>query len=189
MPSAEGKNSPEGIHTGEHAPYRWLTDEKHELATVVRLCPEIVIGKHVAITATDSGEPWLTDEQTGAGWYKRDKLLYTPRLSATSDLICGVCAGFDEWYVFDESRELGTIIEGNPFDEQNGLRPGRLIVFVNLYLAIHKEDSVSMMFWRQLEWIKPQSYLSDGDRQVTFVTSDHPRFESVLTQLISEPSD
>ena len=42
------------LTVGSQAPYEWLvTDDDFDL---LELCPEIVLGKYVAITSVDSGE-------------------------------------------------------------------------------------------------------------------------------------
>jgi hypothetical protein len=56
-----------------------LTSE-HELEVLLRLCPEVVIGKHVAITSIDSGFLHLT-------------------INSANEL---PQCGFDEWYVLDD---------------------------------------------------------------------------------------
>jgi hypothetical protein len=81
---------------------------------------------------------------------------------------------------------LGEVIRENPFLEANAPRPGRLMVFVNYVgFSLHDSawDSVSAMFWRQMEWIQPAAYIADGSDYLTFVCKDRQLFDSVCQRL------
>jgi len=41
--------------TGLHGEYEWLTTRRDSLGALLRACPQVVIGKYIAITAFDSG--------------------------------------------------------------------------------------------------------------------------------------
>jgi hypothetical protein len=173
------------LKTGSHPPYRWLTTSHLYLGELVPLCPEVFIGRHLAVTSRDSGVPLLTDKQAAAGWQYRSRIAYSPRLTTTAELYCqrdGPDApGYDEWFLFDAEADLGETIQGNPFEPQNSPRPGRLMVFVNqISFAIDNPDPfLADIFWRQLEWISPESYIADGCRCLTFVSRNPALFDTV----------
>ena len=63
---------------GSQGDYEWLvTDEDVDL---LELCPEIVLGKYVAVTSIDSGALTPTDTETAAGWQSRAEIAYSPKL-------------------------------------------------------------------------------------------------------------
>jgi len=182
----------DGLQTGAHPPYRWLTSTDHCMDAIVRLCPEVVLGRHLVVTSIDSGFAWLTDQQQLAKWECRSGVAYSPRLTGTKELFFQRDGpdgpGYDEWYVFeDQPIDLGEIIEGNPFLPELAPRPGRLMVFVN-YSAFAFEATLAKMFWKQMEWIKSESYIGDGGDYLTFVSRNDRLFETVLQRLRTELS-
>ena len=184
MPSVESTGS---LQTGSHAEYRWLASADHYMDAIIELCPEVVLDRHLAVTSIDSGLAWLTDQQRLAKWECRSGVVYSPRLTGTEELFFQRDGrdgpGYDEWYVFDgQPRDLGEIIEGNPFLPEFAPRPGRLMVFVNTS-AFAFDAALAEMFWKQMEWIRPESYIGDGGDYLTFVSRNDRLFESVLQRL------
>ncbi|HTR36038.1 MAG TPA: hypothetical protein VMH80_09065 [Bryobacteraceae bacterium] len=181
----------ESIKTGSHEPYLWLTSAEQYISTLVQLCPEVAIGRYLAVTSIDSGTPWLTDQQASAGWQRRSGLVYSPRLATTDELFYqrdGLdCPGYDEWYLFDNGApDLGERITENPFEEAHAPRPGRLMVFVGYpAFVLHDPDEQTLanMFWRQLEWVRPESYVADGRDHLTFVSRNAALFDTVYERL------
>jgi hypothetical protein len=180
----------DSLQTGWHAEYQWLASTDHCMDAIVELCPEVVLDRHPAVTSIDSGLAWLTDQQRLAKWECRSGVAYSPRLSGTKELFFQRDGrdgpGYDEWYVFEgPPTDLGEIIEGNPFLPELAPRPGRLMVFVNTSaFALHPE-LLADMFWKQMEWIKPESYIGDGGECLTFVSRNQRIFETVLQRLRS----
>jgi hypothetical protein len=41
------------IHRGMHASYHWLTSTEDYSGTLLQVCPEIVVGRYVAVTSAD----------------------------------------------------------------------------------------------------------------------------------------
>jgi len=183
----------EALRTGKHGEYFWLTSSYEDYSgTVVKLCPEIFVGRYMAVTAIDSGVPWLTNGQKAAGWTQRREIVYSPLLSSVNDVYCQRdgpdTPGFDEWYVFQTPPDLGELQKGNPFEEETAPRPARPHVFVGMPSAmVHDTDPtcefIRRMFWAQIDWIQPESHVSDGQDCLTFVTRNPELFELVLGRL------
>ena len=181
------------IYTGSRGEYHWLTSAEQYMGAVVQLCPDIALGRYLAVTSIDSGSPWLTEAQRAAGWQLRSGMAYSQRVSTAEELFYqrdgNDCPGYDEWYLFDTSpQHLGEILAGNPFIETNKPRPGRLVVFVNWGgFVLHDTDTASQtiheMFWRQMDWIRPDVYVSDGRENLTFVCKLLDLFKSVHERL------
>jgi hypothetical protein len=80
-------------------------------------------------------------------------------------------------------------VEGNVFEAP--MTPGQICTFV--YFAagfdLHKPEMASLasLFWRQLDWIQPESYISDGDLLLTFVSRNEDIFVAVRNALGDNP--
>jgi hypothetical protein len=171
------------LTTGSHGTYQWLTTGQHDLDTLLRLCPQALLKKYVAITSLDSGPLILNDKEISAGWESRESIAYSPRVPSVEKLPHGECGGFDEWYVFETPADLGRLAQGNLFEAP--LQRGLVAVFVNFGgFGFHSPTMKDLadLFWTQLEWIQPESYLADGDL-LNFVSRDEDLFTTVRQAL------
>src|SRR5436853_511468 len=99
--------------------------------------------------------------------------------------------GYDEWYAFDAPPgELGEILKGNPFLKEDFPKPGRLLVFVGWtafvlhdYCSDLAVRTIVDVFWRQMEWIQPDVYVSDGRENLTVICRNRELFDSVHARL------
>jgi len=159
---------------GSQSGYEWLvTDENLDL---LELCPEIVLGKYVAVTSIDSGELILTDKEVAAGWWSRARIAYSPRVENVNDVLR---EGWDEWYIFNTPTDLGTShLAENIFEAPQEY--GHVSVLVNYGFALHPPGRASLadLFWSQMERIRPESYIADND-YLTFATTNEVLFGRV----------
>lgn len=161
---------------GSQDNYEWLvTDENFDL---LKLCPEIVLGKYVAVTSIDSGQLIPTDKETAAGWQSRAKIAYSPKIENAQDL---PREGWDEWYIFNTPTDLGiSHLAENIFEVPQ--EQGHLSVLVNYGFALHPSEradlTLARLFWEQIMRIKPESYVADND-YLTFVSMNRALFSSV----------
>ena len=127
----------------------------------MQICPEVVLGKYVAITSIDSSPLVPSEKEMVAGWQSRERIAYSPKITSVEDVPRD---GWDEWYVFDRPADLGAShLAENIFETPR--EPGRINVFVNYCFALHLQDMKELadMFWRQLKWIQPETYVVDND--------------------------
>jgi hypothetical protein len=100
------------------------------------------------------------------------------------------CAGYDEWYVFDPPHDLGALCDGNVFESD--LKAGKIWTFVNYDdgFALHNPEmsDLTSFFWKQLEWIRPESFIADSGSFLTFVSRNEPTFVAVCNAL-KDPGD
>jgi hypothetical protein len=160
---------------GSHGIYEWLVAD--EDINLLKICPEIVLGKYVAITSIDSGA-YLPDEQErAAGWDSRGRVAYSPKITNTDHLPRSPEA-YDEWYVFLRPIDLGNShLAENIFAVPQA--PGHISVFVNYGgFAFDRPDDLTELFWKQIEWIRPESYIADG-LYLNFVTANKGLFASI----------
>lgn len=134
------KRSPNyNIVVGSHGAYQWLTSDQHYIDDIVRSCPEVLLGRYLAVTSTDSGDPkWWAENLLS--WECRGRIAYSPHLETTGAISYQTHgrgnAGFDEWYTFTTPTDLGEVIfDENPWTEESRARSGRIIAFVNHYFS------------------------------------------------------
>jgi hypothetical protein len=173
---------------GARGEYQWLTSGQHDLAALLQMCPQVVLGKYIAVTSFDSGPLILNDDEVSAGWRARNDIAYSPKIQSVDKLTHGERAGWNEWYVFGAPMDLGQMFSGNVFEYP--LQPGTVAAFVNysgfsFHTPIMKD--LADLFWKQLEWICPESYIADGDI-LNFASRDKRLFAGVLQSLSSESS-
>jgi hypothetical protein len=160
---------------GSEGLYEWLvTDQQFDL---LQVCPEVVLGKYVAITSIDSGSLVPTEKQTAAGWQSRGRIAYSPQIQSVEEV---PFAGWDEWYIFDKPVDLGTSHLGENMFEMPQ-EQGHVSDFVNYGFALHppERNHLASLFWQQIKRIRPESYVADND-YLTFVCGNEAVFASVL---------
>jgi hypothetical protein len=105
------------------------------------------------------------------------KLHTAPKFKSVEEI---PSAGWDEWYIFDKSVDLGTShIAENIFEVPQ--EQGHVSVFVNYGFALHTPErkELATLFWQQIARIRPESYVADND-YLTFVSGHKALFASVL---------
>jgi hypothetical protein len=163
------ENGTPGV-VGSHGEYHWLTMVDCDISTLLRLCPDVVLGKYLAITSIDSGTLHLTERERDEGWWTDDaakvfsrtpwsspeyrddwKVACSPRLSSVHGLPDGTrenCCGFNEWYVFEHP-----------------VAPGEMEVFVNwggFTLYDPDYEWCADRLWEQMARLAPESCIVDG---------------------------
>ena len=184
---AEQQEPLQDVIAGERGAYQWIS-APHEVGQLLDLCPQTVVGKYVAITVIDSGVVRLSEDDRRAGWTSRGEIAYSPRVRSIDLLHMTRQEGFQEWYIFAGPTTLGGASRENVFEPPPV--PDVVMVFAHYYaFALHnpKVSDLTDLFWRQLEWIQPESYVADGSECLTFVTRNHELFESVHEVLKANP--
>lgn len=170
---------------GSHGQYQWLTSVDQDISSLLQICPNVLLGKYLAVTSMDSAQLLLTDQEKSDGWWTaeagriymdkpdgtredRGKVAYSPRLVSVHGLPYEThecCAGYDEWYVFDQAPAAGEIE-----------------VFVN-WLGFRLYDPTWLWiidrFWDHLERLAPESYIAEGS-VFTFATRNASLFAAAV---------
>lgn len=173
---------------GSHGAYRWLTTDQRGLHSFVQRCPQILVSKYIAVTSQDSGPLIVTDEEGLAGWQSRNDIAYSPQMQSVEKIPYGAFTGFDEWYVFRSPFDLGQLRHDNALESP--MTPGHVSTFVNHFgFALHDPEAQDLLdlFWKQLEWIQPESFIADGALFLTFASRNKELFTSVC-QALGEPN-
>jgi hypothetical protein len=169
------------VTVGTHGTYEWLVTE-HYLEDLLRLCPEIVLGKYIAVTSFDSGPLYLSDEKKATGWESRKGIAYSPRID-TVEKLPHDC--WDEWYVFEDRVDLGQLASQDSNVFEASLTAGEVYTFVNFNFGLHlpEMESIAPYFWKQFEWIHPQTYIAESDYYLTIVSADKNLFAAARQAL------
>ena len=179
---ARNPHSTVPFNSGARGEHQWLTTSEYDLDGLLTLCPAVTFGKYLAVTSFDSGPLSLNELEKKRGWYSRGEIAYSPQIQSLE--VLPPRGGFDEWYVFEQSVDLGHLGDrANIFEAP--LTPGQVETFVNFCdgCALHRPNDLTDLFWRQLEWIRPESYVADGDNLLTFVTTNENLFSLVSKAL------
>lgn len=180
---------------GAHGEYEWLTMVDRDITSLLRHCAEFVLDKYIAVTRIDGGSLRLTDQEKAEGWwaaesgrvfqgtswsppeYRDDwKVAYSPRITSVRGLPNEThdesCAGYDEWYVFEQPVAAGEI--------------EAFVNWVGFRLYDPKFQWCADRFWNQMTRLAPESYVADGTI-FTIVTRNPVLFQRVLSAFSAEP--
>jgi len=93
-------------------------------------------------------------------------------------------AYFSELYVFGAPTNLGVLADPNKNIFESEMKQGQVHAFVNFDFGFHDPGyaDLSQMFWRQLGWMKAESYLAENDYLI-FVTANPKVFAPVYDAL------
>jgi len=154
----------------------------HYLDDLLQLCPEVVLGKYVAITSLDSGPFYPSEEEKASGWVNREGIAYSPRIESTASLP-HEC--WDEWYVFENRVDLGRLAPQGSNIFEAALAEGEVYTFVNFSFGLHRPEMepVATCFWKQFDWIRPQTYIAESDNHLMVISADKNLFAAVRQTL------
>jgi hypothetical protein len=172
----------DSLVVGVQGNYQWLV-AKHSFDDLIERCPEILLGKFLAITAFDSGPLLLNDEEKAAGWESRGEIAYSPKIADMENLPYD--NRYDEWYVFDAPTDLGQLADQNTniFERSPSRREVSVFVNFNLNLDLPSMRPLIELYWKQLDWICPRTYIAKSECCLTIVSSYKKEFESICKAL------
>lgn len=149
--------------SGRHNDYYWIQWESAFLDALLRRVPAIVLGRHLINTSYDSGSLTLSDEERQSGWRSVGPLTYSPCITD----VAIPHDQFDEWLVFSQPTEI------------QSWKP--LVNYCGLSLTDANYEGMQEELWEQVESVRPESYLAEGDRLI-FITSSRELHELALAQ-------
>lgn len=167
---------------GTHEAYDWLCTRDHGIGDLLRACPQAVVGKFVAITSFDSGPLALSDVENASGWESRQNIAYSPAVVDAATLPHDL---YDEWYVSTSPMNLGHLAPPGKNVFESSVGEGELFTFVNFGgLALHRTEDKPLveLFWKQLDAIRSELYIADGDF-LTVVCADKRLFSEIIQGL------
>jgi hypothetical protein len=164
------------IAIGTHGTHEWLVADSC-LVDLLELCPQTVLGKYIAITSIDSGSYFPNVEENAAGWKNHGGIAYSPQISTVDEV---PAEGWDEWWIFKQPTDIGILAprDRNPFE---GIYEREINAFVNSNVDLRRDctDLLIELFWKQFDWIRPLTYISESGTHLTFISADKNLFEEV----------
>ncbi len=148
------------IKSGKYREFYWLQTDDFGQKDVIEQCTNFLLGKYLAVTAFDSGEPNLSSEEIQAGWKMNLSIAYSPKLD---NMIIAIIpyAGFDEWFFLEDNTVI-TVEED----------------YVNYALFDLCDERMPKNFWNQIYFNCPYAYVADG-MQLTVVSKDVEMMEAL----------
>lgn len=151
------------VTSGRHNDYYWIQWESAFLDTLLRRVPAIVLGRYLINTSYDSGNLPLSDQERQSGWRSVGPLTYSPCITDVTI----PHDQFDEWLVFSRPTEI------------ESWKP--LVNHCGLSLNDTNYEELQIQLWDQVESVRPESYLAEGDRLI-FITLCRKLHELALAQ-------
>ena len=137
---------------GCQSDYFWVEWEHGFLSRLLVCVPDVVLGRYLVNTSFDSGSLTLSDEERRHGWRSAGQLTYSPGIT---DVQWVPHDQFEEWLVFAAPTEIQSW--------------EALVNYSGISLTNPICDSLHERLWSQIESVRPESYLADGDRLI-FIT-------------------
>jgi hypothetical protein len=175
------------MKTGFSSTYEWLETD-HDLRTLLDLCPAIVASRYLAITSIDSGQFAPSEVDLSRGWKQIGGIAYSPLIRSVEDLPRNCCCDlFDEWYLFETPPALGKLCYDNIFTTE--LASPNVFAFVNFYFrpSLLTMRELSEFFWKQINWMQPETYVANGADCLVFATGNRHLFNLVYAALERNP--
>ena len=172
------------MRTGEHSGYKWVESNSWDLRDVLAAVPEVVVGRCVAVASFDSGALIPSETESAQGWIYVQGVTYIPNVRDASHLPYD---HYDEWYVLDTQRDIGpldTFVNylgfGFSDPEKRGNERDATWDAVGWRYYVAAERERQLLFWAQLERIRPVSCVLNGDLFV-LATRDPALYAAVVT--------
>ena len=127
------------------------------------------LGARLWICTFDGGTITPNEEEISAGWSVVDEALVSPPMSIDLDVPCDQ---YDEWYIFPDAHSRLQDFE-------------RFVNFGGFTLADPSSMAESLYpvqerFWKQIERLRPISYVATGDNEV--IVTRNPSFAAKLRE-------
>ncbi len=156
---------------GAQGQYQWLDSPSHSLQELLKVCPDLVIGRSLAITSFE--ERSLTEKLEACAGRLEGSVLHIPTLSDVSALPLG---GMSEWYTFAgevPQSKLTCFVRHAWFT----LGPAAVA-------RVQPENRWDLqrtvrLFWQELQRLQPESYVARGQRLI-LATRNQAHFTTIL---------
>ena len=119
-----------------------------DLNVFLRRYPSVIEGRFAVNASFDSGLFKPSREDYSQGWIQRDGFAVSPRIPRGWQLPEHDCAPYDEWYVFEEVPNLGSL---EAYCNYMGFSP-----------IDYGWDEKLEAFWEQLRSLHPVHCIGDG---------------------------
>jgi hypothetical protein len=180
------------MYRGERDGFFWLVPAHHRLGDLVDKCPELFVGRSVAVTAFDGGPFAPTPEEHVAGRKVQGDVTIAPQDIDPSNI---PFENWDEWYLFDgpvpefDTFEVfvnwGTFSPVPPEEPWQDPKWEPTWDLAAARARIREVEAFQNRFWDQLQRLRPSCYVADGDL-FTVVTQSEAERNRIWDRLAAE---
>ncbi|HET9790806.1 MAG TPA: hypothetical protein VFR08_05840 [Candidatus Angelobacter sp.] len=165
---------------GVQGEYRWIESASHGIEDVLRVCPEVAIGKSWAVTAFDKEKLAAVLDDNLQSWQVSGSALLIPPVADLSQAPYNI---FSEWYTFS-----GTVPQHKfyTFVRHPWFSLGPAAMSPSHTNTNWDLKRMQRLFWQEMEAAAPESYISSGQRLI-FVSRNAGYFSAVLRGLGGTP--
>ena len=165
---------------GFNGDYRWLESVSHSMEDVMRVCPDVAIGKSWAVTSFDQEKLRAVAGENLESWQVSGSALLIPPVTDISQVPCQV---FSELFTF-----AGAVPQHNfqTFIGNDWFTLGPAAANRAQARNIWDFKRMQRLFWQEMEAAAPESYVAAGQRLI-FATRNPSYFTVVLRGLSGAP--
>ncbi len=175
--------------SGFNGGYHWIEAYATDLESFLRCCHNALLDKYLAVSAVDSGSFRLREPDLAAGWSSNGGIAFGPRIASAEDLTVvenqiSRCVGYNELYTFESPPKLGALYTGDVFEAT--ICSNSVVAFVNFKdfrFSAPEAHAITGLFWAQMEWMRPESYIADTPDCLLFATLNEFLFDSAFRHL------
>jgi len=166
---------------GFQGEFRWIESVSHRIEDVLRVCPDVAIGKSWAVTAFDKEKLAAVLDDNLQSWQVSGSALLIPPVADLSQVPYNV---FSEWYTFS-----GTVPQHkfHTFIRHHWFSLGPAAMGPSQDNTIWDFKRMQRLFWQEMEAAAPESYIARRERLI-FATRNPAYFSIVLRGLGAAPT-
>lgn len=158
------------FEAGQYENFFWIeiSSPVFDLADFLKSHADLLTDKYLAIVCFDGGPLSLVDEEKRLGWYEKDKVAYSPILSA--DTIANLPSEqHDQWCLFKTPTEFSGMTDYVNYRFTLAIQQYRIanadmtwdIVGIRRHVQFHEQ--LVEQFWQELTRINPAAFIAAGD--------------------------
>ena len=165
---------------GFQGEFRWIESVSHGIEDVLRVCPEVAIGKSWAVTAFDKEKLAAVLDDNLQSWQVSGSALLIPPVADLSQVPYNV---FSEWYTFS-----GTVPQHkfHTFIRHHWFSLGPAAMGPSQANASWDFKRMQRVFWQEMEAAAPESYISSRQKLI-FASRNPAYFSAILRGLSGAP--
>ena len=151
--------------SGKHNEYYWIETlpDNYNMDSLISEFPEFVIDKCLSIVSFDSDSFLPTESELQRGWVYKNEIAYFDNMTKFELFQNSLFDIYDQWLIFDKKQRFESMeIFVNYGGFSTDLNESRKI----LELADTKR------FWNQIEKIRPQKFILNGDNLIFGTTNE-----------------
>ena len=159
------------INSGKHNEYYWIEilSNNDNMKYLISKFPEFILDKYLSIVSFDSDSFLPTKSELNRGWIYENEIAYFDQITESELSQDSLFDIYDQWLIFENKQRFNSMdiyVNFSGFSVE--LNESRKTF----------ELSVTSRFWNDVERIKPQKFILNGDRFI-IGTNNQMEYEKV----------